>query len=462
MNAPCRSLWLVLACIAGTAHAAAFDCARAATPVEKLICADAILSQADEDLADAYRQVLVGGKQAGAAREAQRRWLAQDRNRCADLACLRASYARRLGALGTARKERAAADPDVALCERVAEHARRGILDKLVLARSGEQPLSMLGEVTGEPGIGEHVANVWEVDLDGDSVVDRLAIDVQGTLHSGVAYARSGKPGSAVVMLETGDIDQRVLKIDGNAYVLSDDGLAYSPWMLWRLHAQGEGFAPVCTVVPRRERRVKLTAGWGHPACQAALDDTLEPVEFEAAPSVAQLPREHRFWAMSLSGGVAHVDIDNDGVDEPVFSVIFDSSAGRGCRAGYLAVSDEDGGHLPDSWLNQQLLGGIGWGCDSALDIATHEGAVYVDAKNSMGDRSLYRIDPRRVGSVCEFRAAPDYDVPGGLSNASRQGRVRLTSPPLEPSNASRSVTTCPVTVATPMTRCARASNQRA
>lgn len=134
-------------------------------------------------------------------------------------------------------------------------------------------------------------------------------------MHAGVAYARSGKPGSAVAKLESNDVDQRVLKIGGNAYVLSDDGLAYSPWTLWRLHVQ-EGFVPVCTVLPRRERRVKLTAGWGHPACKAALDDTLEPVEFDTVPSVAQLPPEHRFWAMSLSGGVAQVDIDNDGIDD--------------------------------------------------------------------------------------------------------------------------------------------------
>lgn len=206
--------------------------------------------------------------------------------------------------------------------------------------------------------------------------------------------------------------------------------MAFSPWTLWRLHAQGQGFVPVCTVRPRRERRLKLTAGWGHPACQAALHDTLAPVEFEAVPSVAPLPPEHRFWAMSLSGGVAHVDIDNDGVEEPVFSVRFDSSAGRGCSSGYLAVGDEDGSHVPDSWLNQQLLGGIGLGCDSVLDIATHEGVVYVDAKSNVGARTLYRIDSQQVNPVCEFRGAPDYDVPGGPPSASKQGRSRLTSPP--------------------------------
>lgn len=413
MNALRHGVLITWLCLASLARAAGFDCARATTPVEKLVCADAILSQADDDLAQAYGRALAQARQAGAVREAQRRWLAQERNRCADLACLRASYARRLDVLAAGHRARGRADPDAALCELVAEHARRGILDKLVVVRAGEQPLSMLGDVAGEAGVGTHMADFWDLDLDGDSVIDRLAIDVQGTMKSGTAYARSGKAGAPVVMLETGDIDQRVLKIGARGYVLTDDGLPYSPWTLWRLHAQ-EGFVPVCTVLPRRERRVKLTAGWGHPACEAARDDTLEPVEFEFAPSLAQLPPEHRFWAMSLSGGVVQVDIDNDGIDERVFSVRFDSGAGRGCSNGYLAVADEDGHHVPDTWLNGQLLGGLGFVCDGELNIATYDGVAYVDAHNSMGDRTLYRLDSRQVTPVCEFRAVQDYEVPRG------------------------------------------------
>ena len=432
MNAPGYGFLVALACLAGVARAASFDCAVAATPVERMICGDVILSQGDEDLAKAYARALARATQPGTLRDAQRRWLAKDRNRCADLACLRMSYARRLEALGAAQGALAPLDPDVALCKRVAEHARWGILDKLRVPRSGEQPLSMLGDVEGDPDIGTHMVDFWELDLDGDSVTDRLAIDVQGTMHAGVAYARSGKPGSAVVKLESNDIDQRVLKIGGKAYMLSDDGLAYSPWTLWRLHAQ-EGLVPVCTVVPRREQRVKLTAGWGHAACRAAQDDMLEQVEFDAALSTASLPGERRFRAMSLTGGVVQVDIDNDGTDEHVFSVTFDSGAGRGCSAGYLAVADEEGHQVPDTWLNQQLLGGIGLGCDSVLDIATHEGVAYVDARSRTGDRTLYRIDSQRVTNVCEFRAVPGYDVVGDSPSPPRSGQDRRTCRPCTP-----------------------------
>ena len=423
MNALRLSVLITWIGLASLARAAGFDCARAGTPVEKLVCADAILSQADEDLAQAYGRAMAQARQAGAVREAQRRWLAQDRNRCSDLACLRASYARSLAALQAGRR---GSDPDVALCEQVAEHARRGILDKLLVARVGEQPLSMLGDVAGEPGVGTHLANFWDLDLDGDSVIDRLVIDVQGTMNSGTVYARSGRAGAPVVMLETGDIDQRVLKIGARGYVLSDGGLPYSPWTLWRLLAR-EGFVPVCTVMPRRGQRIKLTAGWGYAACEAALDDGLGHIEFDFAPSVAPLPPEPRFRSMSLSGGVAQVDIDNDGTDEQVYSVRFDSGAGRGCSGEYLAVANQDGRHVPDTWLNQQLLGGLALTCDSDMELAWYGGVTYVDVHNDTGDRTLYRIESQQVTPMCEFREAPDYDVPVGLS---KQSRREVTSPP--------------------------------
>lgn len=79
--------------------AASFPCAKAATPVEKLICADTALSSLDEKLAASYRQALEkthGDKEP--LREGQRLWLAE-RNRCADVPCLKTEYDVRLAEL---------------------------------------------------------------------------------------------------------------------------------------------------------------------------------------------------------------------------------------------------------------------------------------------------------------------------------------------------------------------------
>jgi uncharacterized protein len=96
----------------GSAHAASFPCAKAATPTEQAICADAQLSRLDEQLAEAYRAAaaVLGatlecqpGKPSETAvqplRASQRAWIAE-RDRCGrDRACLRRHYERRLAVL---------------------------------------------------------------------------------------------------------------------------------------------------------------------------------------------------------------------------------------------------------------------------------------------------------------------------------------------------------------------------
>lgn len=78
-----------------TAQAASFDCGKAATKVEKMICADAKLSKLDEVLNADYKTALQDEKQAKAVRQAQKRWL-KKRNRCTDTVCLEDRYFERL------------------------------------------------------------------------------------------------------------------------------------------------------------------------------------------------------------------------------------------------------------------------------------------------------------------------------------------------------------------------------
>ena len=60
-----------------SAQAASFDCAKAASAMEKLICADPALSKADEVLAEAYASALKPLSEDGrkAMRDSQRQWL---------------------------------------------------------------------------------------------------------------------------------------------------------------------------------------------------------------------------------------------------------------------------------------------------------------------------------------------------------------------------------------------------
>ncbi len=96
-----KKRWIgMLACLViGQVQAASFDCAKATTKIEKLICADAGLSRLDEELAAAYREALTHARLAGAeeVKQEQKLWLKEYRNRCTDTDCLKREYQQRMG-----------------------------------------------------------------------------------------------------------------------------------------------------------------------------------------------------------------------------------------------------------------------------------------------------------------------------------------------------------------------------
>ncbi len=86
--------------VALPAQAASFDCAKAATKVEKLICGDAALSKLDEELNAAYKAALQDVKNADTVKQAQKQWI-KERNGCANADCVKQSYGTRLATLSS-------------------------------------------------------------------------------------------------------------------------------------------------------------------------------------------------------------------------------------------------------------------------------------------------------------------------------------------------------------------------
>ncbi|MBN2825620.1 MAG: DUF1311 domain-containing protein [Campylobacterales bacterium] len=86
--------------------AASFDCQKASSDVEKLICSDSQLSLLDEDLAKAYKSALQ--KDPTRIKTQQQRWLKYTRNDCITLDCLTDAYRLQIDRLNgnTLRQER--------------------------------------------------------------------------------------------------------------------------------------------------------------------------------------------------------------------------------------------------------------------------------------------------------------------------------------------------------------------
>ncbi len=101
---------LPLVAAAPMATAASFDCAKAGTRIEKLICADAELGRLDTELGRLYAEARRSAAEPAAMKRAQRDWL-RLRDRCPDNTCVADAYRARISALGGAPARSAADKP---------------------------------------------------------------------------------------------------------------------------------------------------------------------------------------------------------------------------------------------------------------------------------------------------------------------------------------------------------------
>jgi len=76
-------------------QAASFDCAKASTKVELMICENPELSKLDDRLAEKYEEALNDKSRAKEIRRAQKAWL-KERNKCATTGCMQESYRERI------------------------------------------------------------------------------------------------------------------------------------------------------------------------------------------------------------------------------------------------------------------------------------------------------------------------------------------------------------------------------
>lgn len=85
-------------CFVIGSDAASFDCGRASTKVEKMICSDSELSRLDCEMADIYKKALPKAPDLTVVKKQQKDWL-KERNHCTDRRCLNDQYQLRLGEL---------------------------------------------------------------------------------------------------------------------------------------------------------------------------------------------------------------------------------------------------------------------------------------------------------------------------------------------------------------------------
>ena len=109
------ALIVAMAAMPRVVAGSSFDCRKAGTIVENMICSSKELSTLDEQLAAAYRSVTLSSGNSEAVREQQRKWLREVRDKCQNETCLKGVYRDRLAQLGSGRTVRWSSfrDPDL-------------------------------------------------------------------------------------------------------------------------------------------------------------------------------------------------------------------------------------------------------------------------------------------------------------------------------------------------------------
>lgn len=98
MTSHCATLVVAAVILIGApaAGAASFDCRKASTPVEKMICGTSELSALDEELSRSYRRAFEGSDESPRLRQQQRAWIRDVRDRCTTEICADAAMHQRI------------------------------------------------------------------------------------------------------------------------------------------------------------------------------------------------------------------------------------------------------------------------------------------------------------------------------------------------------------------------------
>ncbi len=379
-----RITWIALASLVlpVAAQAASFDCMKAVTNNEKLICSDSSLSKLDEDLNSAYKATLQNHPRSESIKQNQKQWI-KERNACLDISCLQTQYKARIAQLSSS-------DNGAVACQTVADYANRGELEKLYVPedKSIQAKVNKLFGQTYQPG-----GTSWLVDLNDDGVPDPFLINVEGTAHISNGHAISGKDAKEIVDIDSNESDLALLAVNGKYYVLTSDGSDLKQL----LHMTKDRFEAACEFIPRNKPRIEITKGKENPVCNAASAGNVKHVDFSPVDNETVLNKE-------VVKGLATADIDNDGKPENLTLVDYESVAARGNSSLMIRVVDKDNPQHAIA-INRMLESFDGYNVKQG--VFTYGDLTYFDEASS----GVILIKNGKPEEICDWKIRSLYDV---------------------------------------------------
>lgn len=165
-----------------------FDCARAATNPERLICSNSDLSAADLKLSQLFKQVFHSAEDKEALKKDQLAWMKNRRNACTDVSCMLEAYRERITVLEKGASAAAATPPTQAQASVLAGDSKKRPLITFKPVKESELKFDDKGRVlsTGKyssAGIGENEAVDYWVKVLKRAVADDHREQIASMVH---------------------------------------------------------------------------------------------------------------------------------------------------------------------------------------------------------------------------------------------------------------------------------------
>lgn len=364
-----------------------FDCSKARSRIDKLVCANAELAALDRRVAELFELAMSQAPDAGDIKRAQRRWL-RDRNDCQDAACMRSQYEQRIRALETYTGRLPAALVQT-MCERL------------------ETPETRAEILAHKDGI---------EDINNDGVPETPVTCNGGTANIPcAAYADAG--GKPLQIRPQGfewhtysPLGRTTFRYDDRTFVYysRDAALEEPSYVSYVTPTNRE--LPICEF----ETSVGSAVVEGGADVCAAVESGENIEEIELA-SIADRDATAFARADTFARRIGAVDIDNDGLNDNVLELSYESGGGRGCTFNYFELLTDDRRSLLTTSKRNPVreLQGVpaegyrGRNCGRIDNrLFRFEDKIYYEANvsnNALAPHEVRVLDGTAVATLCTF-----------------------------------------------------------
>lgn len=441
-----RKLFLViLTCLALTqAQAASFDCAKAHTKTEKMICGDAELSKLDEDLGQAFRQVLQRDGVKQGTIESQRLWLKKVRDSCDDVACMKQAYQGRIKELGLTSSFGIMFVHEPAGRGLTATHAQPPTVTASPLSAQAPAPVPTVQKVAKEiprlslkirPLVCKTVADAVSrgagrsleveipedgllIDINGDGKKERVSFE-EKQAYLDYSKVHVSTAGGEPIEFNPVPEEERISELIGEHLIRFGS----------KYYIYGEGFeTPVYVAILGEDNKEKIVCEFGElkpivtiassqndRLCKLSLEHRLDYVQYNGKPFdgtslgekddalVAGSYDPQGIIVETSAPNEASVDIDNDGMPDRVVGLHIITGAGNPpCAGDRLAVLNKTDDHL-DNAITPMLPN---FECMADQAPFMFEGHSYIEMREK-----IVQLKSNRLDTICEFHTQRLFQV---------------------------------------------------